>query len=89
MVVKLWEIAWDLWDHHSQIKHNQETAQDFAECNSILLAVRAEYSFGRSGLPHRDWHLFKCPLTSLLASSLHYIDTLLIHVHTAHSRQDT
>jgi hypothetical protein len=27
LVVKLWEIAWDLWDHRNQIKHNIETDQ--------------------------------------------------------------
>jgi hypothetical protein len=26
LVVKLWEVAWDLWNHRNQIKHNLETA---------------------------------------------------------------
>jgi hypothetical protein len=85
MVVKLWEIAWDLWDHcnhHNQIKHNNETAQYLACRNSILLAVRAEYAFGHSGLPRRNWHLFQCLLLSILASSLYYLDAWLLRVHT-------
>jgi hypothetical protein len=40
LVVKLWDIAWDLWDHRNQIKHNLKTAQDLARRDSILLAVR-------------------------------------------------
>jgi hypothetical protein len=52
--VKLWEIAWDLWDHRNQIKFNLETAQDLTRKESILLAVRSEYAFGRSGLPRHD-----------------------------------
>jgi hypothetical protein len=88
MVVKLWEIAWDLWDHRNQIKHNNETTQDVARRNSILLAVRDEYAFGRSGLPHRDWRLFQRPLLSILASSLYYLDVWLLRVHTARARHD-
>jgi hypothetical protein len=32
LIVKLWEIAWDLWDHH-------KTAQDLVRRDSILQAV--------------------------------------------------
>jgi hypothetical protein len=80
LVIKLLDIAWDLWDHRNQIKFNLETAQDLARRDSILQAVRSEYAFGRSGLPRRDWHLFKRPLMSLLASSLHYLDAWLFRV---------
>jgi hypothetical protein len=48
LIVKLWEIAWDLWDHRNQIKNNLVTAQDLAHRDSILLAVRSEYATGRS-----------------------------------------
>jgi hypothetical protein len=74
MVVKLWEIAWDLWDHRNQIKNNIETDQDVACSEAILHSVRAEYAFGCAGLPRRDWRLFQRPLLSLLASSLYYQD---------------
>jgi hypothetical protein len=52
LVVKLLQVAWDLWDHRNQVKHNLETGQDFARRDSILLAICSEYAFGRSGLPH-------------------------------------
>jgi hypothetical protein len=87
LVVKLWEIAWDLWDHRNQVKHNLETAQDLARRDSILIQVRSEYSFGRAGLPRRDWRLFKRPLLSLLDTSLHYLDAWLLRVTTARLRQ--
>jgi hypothetical protein len=48
LIVKLWEVAWDLWDHRNQIKFNLEMAQDLARKESILLAVCSEYAFGRS-----------------------------------------
>ena len=41
IAVKLWEVAWDLWDHRNQVKKYVEMAQDLALCNVILLAVRA------------------------------------------------
>jgi hypothetical protein len=88
LVVKLLEVAWDLWDHRNQVKKHVETAQDIARRDAIMLAVRSEYAFGRSGLPRRDWRLFKRPLISLLASSLHYMDAWLLRVHTARLRKE-
>jgi hypothetical protein len=88
LVVKLWEIAWDLWDHRNQVKKNIETAQDIARRDTIMQAVRSEYSFGRAGLPRRDWRLFKRPLHSTLASSLHYMDAWLLRVQIARSRHE-
>jgi hypothetical protein len=88
LVVKLWEVTWDMWDHRIQIKVNTETAQDQARHRqSVLLAVRSEYAFGCAGLPRRDWHMFTCPLSSLLARSLHYLDAWLLRVTTACHRQ--
>jgi hypothetical protein len=87
LIVKLWEVAWDLWDHRNQIKFNLEMAQDLAQKESILLAVCSEYAFGRSGLPRRDWRQFRRPLLSLLDSSMHYLDAWLVHVVNARARQ--
>jgi hypothetical protein len=87
LVVKLWEVTWDLWNHRNQAKFDLETAQDIARRESILAAVRSEYSVGRSSLPRRDWRHFQCPLLSILSSSLHYLDAWLLRVKTAHSRQ--
>jgi hypothetical protein len=87
LVVKLWEVAWDLWNHRNQVKFNLETAQDIARCESILAAVRSEYSVSWSSLPRQDWRLFQCPLLSILSGSLHYLDAWLLRVKTARSRQ--
>jgi hypothetical protein len=78
LIEKLWEIAWDLWDHRNQIKSNLETAQDLMRHDSILLTVRSEYATSRIGLPRRDWLLFKCPLLTLLETSPHYLDAWLL-----------
>ena len=64
LVVKLLEVAWDLWDHCNQVKKHVETAQDIACHNAIMLPTPLEYAFGLSGLPRRDWRLFKGPLLS-------------------------
>jgi hypothetical protein len=90
LIVKIWEIAWDRWDHCNQIKFNLDMAQNLARRESILLApVGSGYVFGCTGLSHQDWHLFKQPLLSLLYSSLDYIDACwLLHIKTACSHQD-
>jgi hypothetical protein len=87
LIVKLWEIAWDLWDHRNQIKINSVTAQDLARRDSILQAVRSEYATGRVGLPRRDWCLFKRPLLTLLETSPQYLDAWLLRVTIARARQ--
>ena len=38
LIVKLWEVAWDLWDHCNQVKKRVETAQDIARRSAIALA---------------------------------------------------
>jgi hypothetical protein len=88
LVVKLWEAAWDLWDHRNQVKKHVETAQDVARRAAIMLAICSEHTFGKSGLPRRDWRLFTRPLRSVLASSLHHMDAWLLRVQTARSRKD-
>jgi hypothetical protein len=87
-VVKLWEVAWDLWDHQNQIKKNLETAQDIARHEALVLAISSEHAFGCSGLPQRHWHLFNRPLLSALTSSLHCLEAWLLWVQTARSRKD-
>jgi hypothetical protein len=87
-VVKLREIAQDLWDHQNYIKHNIEMDQNVACSEAILYSVHAEYAFGHAGLPRRDWRLFQCPLMSLLTSSPYYQDAWLIRVQTARARQN-
>ena len=81
------EVAWDIWDHRNQVKKHLETAQDIARREATMLAVRSEYAFGRSGLPRRDWRLFRRPLLSTLSSSLRYMDAWLLRVETARARK--
>ena len=51
LVVKLWEVACDLWDHRNQVKKNVERARDIPCCDTIMVAVCLEYTFlSRSGL---------------------------------------
>jgi hypothetical protein len=83
LIVKLWEVAWDLWDHRNQVKKPLETAQDVARWEFLIHAISSENAFGRNGLPQRDWRLSNRPLLSTLASSLHYLESWLLRVQTA------
>jgi hypothetical protein len=88
LIVKLYEVAWDLWDHRNQVKTHLETAQDVARREALVLAISSEHAFGRSGLPQRDWCLFDRPLLSTLASLLHYLEAWFLRVQTARLRKD-
>ena len=38
LIVKLvWEVTWDLWDHHNQVKKNVETALDITHPDAVML----------------------------------------------------
>ena len=39
LIVKLWEVATDLWDHCNQVKKHVEMAQEIARRGAIMLAV--------------------------------------------------
>jgi hypothetical protein len=39
-IVKLWEIAWGIWDHRNQIKLHVESAQDVVRCYHALCSFR-------------------------------------------------
>ena len=65
-----------LWNSYEEDRNHQftqvdwdmvETAQDIACREAIMLTDdRSEYAFGWSGLPRKDWRLFKRPLLPTL-----------------------
>jgi hypothetical protein len=57
-------------------------------CEQPRQEAQRSCAFGKSGLPRRDWRLFKRPLISALASSVHCMDAWLLRVQTACSRKD-
>ena len=36
MIRKLWEIAWDLWDHRNKVLHNKDTNRYMQEVDEDI-----------------------------------------------------
>jgi hypothetical protein len=66
LIQKLWDVAWDMWEHRNDILHNQE--------QSILLTtlhtdIQEEFRRGPEGLPREARALFAQGCASVLAKS--------------------
>jgi hypothetical protein len=88
LVVKLLEIAWDLWDHRNpdQVQPGDGSKILLPLTQYFLFVLDKRSDFGLSSSEIGVFQTFT-PLVSL-ASSLHYLDAWLLRVSTAESRQE-
>jgi hypothetical protein len=73
LIKKLWQIAWDLWQHRNNVLHEQEN--DVVQKESEQLNRRIRTLFFRSlSILRRtpDGYLLKTPLSALLDKPLIY-----------------
>ena len=72
LIIKLWDIAWDLSNHCISIIHSKDSAEHLQQMNLINQDIQAEYLCGPHGLRPHDQRLFHKPLDIILASPLTY-----------------
>ena len=68
LIQKLWDIAWDLWEHRNGHVH-RTTPNNLALINAAA-RIRHEYAAGSALLTAEDQHLFCQPIDTMLASPL-------------------
>lgn len=83
---KLWDIAWDLWDHRIGIIHAKENAAILHNMMAIDQDIRTHYHWGPHGLSSWDHQLFHTPLEDILSASILYQQKWLQHIETAWER---
>jgi hypothetical protein len=66
IIRKLWDIAWDMWDHRNQWLHHTEEGEAIQQLHAEL---RHHYELGCSSLPRAEKLLFRTSLADLLNSS--------------------
>jgi hypothetical protein len=66
IISKLWDIAWDMWQHRNHIKHNTLHPRKQQEMDIIGQRVTVLYEQGSEDLLARDRSLFLKSLTTLL-----------------------
>ena len=86
LIRKLWEVAWDQWEHRNGILHGNENFVTLDEVESIELQVRREFDTGRGPLPTTDSHLFKGTVDRIIKQPLSYKRKWLHHVEVARNR---
>jgi len=56
LIRKLWDLAWDMWDHRNQILHDREEGQAVKEREQ---RIREEFAEGSDGLDEETKLLFR------------------------------
>ena len=84
IIKKLWDIAWDLWEHRNGFLHKEkQTAQQLAQ---VEKDVRQEFHLGSSRLAPRDQPLFSKSLEEMLESSYDLQKAWVMLVQAARQR---
>jgi hypothetical protein len=85
LIQKLWDIAWDTWDHRNRVLHDTElsVARDIE-----IQQITEQFHLGRSGLPNEVKALFRGGLTRLLQQQPAYQTAWLIRVQAARARNE-
>jgi hypothetical protein len=86
LIKKLWDIAWDLWNHRNGILHHSENILALEEQREMDQRIKTTYeTFSHATMPVRDTYLFRLPLKKLLLKDYTYKKTWLQQVQQATS----
>lgn len=66
LIVQLFNISWDLWEHRNGIKHNSMTPAKLRAILVLDTRIRAEFDLGDAHLHIRDKRWFVKPLHTIL-----------------------
>jgi hypothetical protein len=83
LIKKLWQIAWDLWEHRNKI-HQENLEAEEKEKNRVT--IRNEYGMGTIGLEGYDRCLFNKPLVDRLEAPLFQQNAWIRRVQAARIR---
>ena len=87
LIRKVWEVAWDQWEHRNGLQHEPERLAQIEDPN-LNDDIRAEYRLGPVGLLPRDHYHFQTPLAEMLRANLVTRQRWLANVSAARERRD-
>ena len=88
LIQKLWDIAWDLWEHRIGIVHSAENAAILHNMAFVDQEIRNQFQRGLTSLSHRDHHLFQRSVYDILEAPIPYRRKWLHRVETARARAE-
>jgi hypothetical protein len=59
LIQKLWQVAWDQWDHRNEILHRHKNLVTLAEAAVITTPVQEKLVIGIQGILSGDKYLFQ------------------------------
>ena len=68
--LRIWEIAWQMWQHRNDFLHNNGTTIHFQEVAATDQEIRNEYQMTCTGLPASYHHLFQTNIEDLINSPI-------------------
>ena len=84
IIKKLWQVAWDLWDHRNQILHEKDNAVVQQQLRQLDSNITASYHLLTTYvLAGADRYLTKMSLTQLLAKETDYKKAWLLQASAA------
>jgi len=83
LIKKLWDIAWDMWEHQNKALHSSETHRDNILDSSINEQVQALYARGLQAVPQDAFSMFRESLATLLSKPSQYIEHWVTSVKAA------
>jgi hypothetical protein len=86
LIQKLWDIAWDLWEHRIGIVHDTANAELLHNMAEVDNNIRTQFTRGPQGLATRDHALFNGYVEDILSSSILYRTKWLERVEKARER---
>jgi hypothetical protein len=86
LIQKLWDIAWDLWEHRIGIVHSQENAETLHNMASVDSNIRSQFLQGPQGLRQHDHSLFSGHMDDILSNTILFRQRWLQWVETARAR---
>jgi hypothetical protein len=72
LIKKLWEVAWDLWEHRNGILHDQNNVVSDKAISVLNQQIRSQYHQLQVGILEFDQYLLKIPLAHLLKKDTTY-----------------
>jgi len=72
LIKKLWNISWDMWDHHNGILHNTSQLRDDILDSTINDQVHQLFSSCLQAVPRDTFNLFAQPVEELVSKPRQY-----------------
>ena len=83
LIKKLWQVAWDQWEHRNATLHKQTSIPSIEASEHLNTTISAEYHSGSITLLPQDRYLFGTPLDKLLKQSFDQRTLWLQRIRTA------